>query len=172
VVGAARLGSEDGVRRFCGLSDGLEGVVIAALNRRQRPRCRRAHFESALGATRPDSDSGRGVRRPDYSPGSGLGFDPDDTVPDVVELRCAGRCGPGRGEALRVRSSRSRGGCLGVIRCCRCDGVLRRQTSVGGNSANRQIGERRQQGARRDGPGTDREADRGCHPVVAAMDPG
>jgi hypothetical protein len=33
----------------------------------------------------------RGVRRPDHAAGWSLGSDPDDNVPDVVELRCAGR---------------------------------------------------------------------------------
>jgi len=55
-------------------------------------------LRSALGAARPDSEGGRGVERPDHSSVGGLGSEPDDSVSDVVELRCAGRLGPGRRE--------------------------------------------------------------------------
>jgi hypothetical protein len=48
-----------------------------------------------LHAARPESNGRRGVKRSDHSLGWGLGAEPDDNVPDVVEFRCAGRSGPG-----------------------------------------------------------------------------
>jgi hypothetical protein len=85
-------------------------------------------LRSASGASRPESDClARGE-----AAGSRLRFEPDDNVPDVGELRCAGRWGPGPREALRARWSRRRGRCWGVRGGCRCDGVLRIQTVVGG----------------------------------------
>jgi hypothetical protein len=43
--------------------------------------------ETALGAARPDSDTGRRAKRPDRASGRGLSSEPDDSVPDVGELR-------------------------------------------------------------------------------------
>jgi hypothetical protein len=57
-------------------------------------------LRSVFGAARPDSGNGHGVRRPDHASGWGLGSEPDDNVPDVVELRCAGRSGPGQRERV------------------------------------------------------------------------
>jgi hypothetical protein len=82
----------------------------------------------------------------------------------AVHLRRAGRWGLGRREALRARWSRSQGRCFGVIYRCRCDGVPRSQTGVGGNSVSRTWGSDGSRGSEL------RAAGSGIHPVAAAID--
>jgi hypothetical protein len=69
--------------------------------------------ESALGASRPDPMVCRGGEEAGSLPRFGVvGSWPDDSVPDVVELRCAGRSGPGRREPVgcgRDHSGRGEG---------------------------------------------------------------
>jgi hypothetical protein len=67
-------------------------------------------IRSASGASRPDLDSLAGVKRPGHSATGVLGSEPDDSVPDVVELRCAGLSGPGRREHVGCGGDPSGGG--------------------------------------------------------------
>jgi hypothetical protein len=102
--------------------------------------------ESALGAARPRSD---GLSR-DGALGSFLGLgasvlnpatpspmSSSSVVPVALDWVDARRCGSGHQDR--------RGRRVGVIRCCRCDGVLCIQTFVGGKSARAEQGEGRRQ---------------------------
>jgi hypothetical protein len=67
-------------------------------------------LQSVFGAARSESDSGRGVERPNHSSVGGLGSEPDNSVSDVVEIRCADRSGPARREHRSPQSRTSEGG--------------------------------------------------------------
>jgi hypothetical protein len=50
------------------------------------------------------------VKKPDHCRNRGTGFLTDDGVPGVVELRCAGRCGPDQREPVGCGRDQSGGG--------------------------------------------------------------
>jgi hypothetical protein len=67
---------------------------LKSLSRSNRRRGLSVVVRDSIGSSDPrpvlraqDSDGGRGVKRPDHASGAGLGSEPDDNVPDVIELR-------------------------------------------------------------------------------------